>query len=205
VSPQGAGLVEPPGQAAALRAQAWEEPRRSVEPPGQAAFLRARTREEPPTATASLRTSVDDGAAYAYASILLHGCSSSVRTAAAACTDVRVPVRGVLPWPTELVPRTHADNAEHAGKDGGHACQPVDPDVRVEVPLSPKTPLPSSLPQHHPGLLTWLSRITITSFSPKAFTPRPVRCIAVKIIKGSKRTALAVAPIKNCRVALVLP
>lgn len=36
--------------------------------------------------------------------------------------------------------------------------------------LSPKNPLPSALPQHHPGWVTWLSKITITSLSPRLFT-----------------------------------
>lgn len=36
--------------------------------------------------------------------------------------------------------------------------------------LSPKKPLPSVLPQHHPGWVTWLSKITITSLSPRLFT-----------------------------------
>ena len=35
---------------------------------------------------------------------------------------------------------------------------------------SPKNPLPSMLLQHHPGTVTWLSKITITSFSPRLFT-----------------------------------
>jgi hypothetical protein len=43
---------------------------------------------------------------------------------------------GILPRASELVPQAHADDVGHVGEDGGHAAQPVHPDVWVEVPVA---------------------------------------------------------------------